>query len=155
VHRIGRTGRAGKTGVAVTLVDWDDLARWTLIDKALGLGCPDPAETYSNSPHLYVELDIPNEVQSAVGRPRKSPAKPSTSDGRNGDTPARERNSSRQRRRTRGGNSATGHPAPGAAGDTETEPSTPATGTANTTAGNGRRRRRRPRKTAGVTADAG
>ena len=24
VHRIGRTGRAGKTGVAVTLVDWDD-----------------------------------------------------------------------------------------------------------------------------------
>lgn len=25
VHRIGRTGRAGKTGVAVTLVDWDEL----------------------------------------------------------------------------------------------------------------------------------
>ena len=35
VHRIGRTGRAGKTGVAVTLVDWDELARWTMIDKAL------------------------------------------------------------------------------------------------------------------------
>ena len=77
MHRIGRTGRAGKTGVAVTLVDWDDLARWTLIDKALGLGCPNPAETYSDSPHLYVELDIPNEVQAAVGRPRKSQAKPS------------------------------------------------------------------------------
>lgn len=25
VHRIGRTGRAGKTGIAVTLVDWDEL----------------------------------------------------------------------------------------------------------------------------------
>ena len=25
VHRIGRTGRAGSTGVAVTLVDWDDI----------------------------------------------------------------------------------------------------------------------------------
>jgi superfamily II DNA/RNA helicase len=25
VHRIGRTGRAGNTGVAVTFVDWDDL----------------------------------------------------------------------------------------------------------------------------------
>src|ERR1700739_2643444 len=56
VHRIGRTGRAGKTGIAVTLVDWDELPRWTMIDKALGLGSPDPAETYSNSPHLYTEL---------------------------------------------------------------------------------------------------
>ena len=42
VHRIGRTGRAGRTGIAVTLVDWDELARWSLIDKALGLDCPDP-----------------------------------------------------------------------------------------------------------------
>src|SRR5574340_526496 len=53
VHRIGRTGRAGRTGVAVTLVDWDELARWTMIDKELDLGCPDPAEPYSSSPHLY------------------------------------------------------------------------------------------------------
>lgn len=159
VHRIGRTGRAGKTGVAVTLVDWDELARWTMIDKALRLGCPDPAETYSNSPHLYVELDIPTEVQGALGGPRKPQAKSSTSGGRNGDTPARERNSSRQRRRTRGGKGATGHPAPGANGDADTEASTPAAGAANATAGdgtrNGRRRRRRPRKSAGATADAG
>src|SRR5690606_24899750 len=28
LHRIGRTGRAGASGVAITLVDWDDLARW-------------------------------------------------------------------------------------------------------------------------------
>ena len=40
VHRIGRTGRAGKTGVAVTLIDWDELPRWEMIDKALGLGPP-------------------------------------------------------------------------------------------------------------------
>src|SRR5207248_2714483 len=69
VHRIGRTGRAGRTGVAVTLVDWDELARWTLIDKALGLGCPDPAETYSSSPHLYAELDIPTKASGTVGAP--------------------------------------------------------------------------------------
>src|SRR6201997_1387230 len=79
VHRIGRTGRAGKTGVAVTLVDWDELARWTMIDKALGLGCPEPAETYSSSPHLYDEMDIPPEARGTVGSPRKSQAKRPTS----------------------------------------------------------------------------
>jgi superfamily II DNA/RNA helicase len=61
VHRIGRTGRAGKTGIAVTLVDWDELSRWSMIDKALKLECPDPAETYSSSPHLE-ELGIPTEA---------------------------------------------------------------------------------------------
>ncbi|MGI8418973.1 MAG: DEAD/DEAH box helicase, partial [Nakamurella sp.] len=59
VHRIGRTGRAGKTGVAVTLVDWDDLPRWKLINTALGLNKDEPAETYSTSANLREELDIP------------------------------------------------------------------------------------------------
>src|SRR5580692_381769 len=97
VHRIGRTGRAGKTGVAVTLVDWDELARWTMIDKTLGLGCPDPAETYSNSPHVYVELDIPTDIQGSIGAPKKSPVKRTASGSRNGDEPAPQRNSDRQR----------------------------------------------------------
>lgn len=72
VHRIGRTGRAGRTGVAVTLVDWDELPRWSMIDQALGLGSPDPAETYSNSPHLYAELAIPATAGGTVGPARKS-----------------------------------------------------------------------------------
>ena len=59
VHRIGRTGRAGKTGVAVTFVDWRDLHRWKLINDALGLGQPEPEETYSTSEHLYTELRHP------------------------------------------------------------------------------------------------
>ena len=58
VHRIGRTGRAGKKGVAVTFVDWDDMPRWGMIDRSLDLGYPEPEETYSNSPHLYEELSI-------------------------------------------------------------------------------------------------
>ena len=37
LHRVGRTGRAGNKGTAVTFVDWDDMPRWGLIDKALGL----------------------------------------------------------------------------------------------------------------------
>jgi len=32
IHRIGRTGRAGKTGIAVSFIDWDDVPRWKLIN---------------------------------------------------------------------------------------------------------------------------
>ena len=59
LHRAGRTGRAGKTGIAVTFVDWDDLHKWALINRALEFGQPEPTETYSSSPHLYTDLDIP------------------------------------------------------------------------------------------------
>ncbi|MEV6555333.1 DEAD/DEAH box helicase [Nocardia sp. NPDC051756] len=66
VHRIGRTGRAGRTGIAVTLIDWDELGRWAGIDKALGLGMAEPVETYSRSPHLFAELGIPEGVTGTV-----------------------------------------------------------------------------------------
>jgi superfamily II DNA/RNA helicase len=65
VHRIGRTGRAGHTGIAVTLVDWDDIPRWQLINKALGLDFAEPPETYSTSPWVYTDLDVP---ETATGR---------------------------------------------------------------------------------------
>ncbi len=59
LHRIGRTGRAGASGVAVTLVDWEDIARWQMIDRALKLPFKDPIETYSSSEHVYTGLMIP------------------------------------------------------------------------------------------------
>ncbi|MFG1775194.1 DEAD/DEAH box helicase [Micromonospora sp. NPDC049048] len=65
-HRIGRTGRAGATGVAVTFVDWDDMPRWRIIDKTLGLDMPEPLETYHTSPHLYTDLHIPTDVSGTL-----------------------------------------------------------------------------------------
>ena len=59
VHRIGRTARAGADGIAVTFVDWDELARWKMIDTALELGLPEPLETYSSSDHFFEALQIP------------------------------------------------------------------------------------------------
>ncbi len=65
-HRIGRTGRAGATGVAVTFVDWEDMPRWTLIDKSMGLSMPQPPETYHTSPALFEDLDIPSEISGTL-----------------------------------------------------------------------------------------
>ncbi|MGV0741667.1 DEAD/DEAH box helicase [Mycolicibacterium sp. XJ870] len=163
VHRIGRTGRAGKTGIAITLVDWDELARWEMIDKTLGLGCPDPAETYSSSPHLYEELGIPTDATGTVGTPRRSTAKrsgrsadttekrsSSTESADSGDRPARTR--TRTRRRTRAGEAVSGHPeGASTSGESDGAPVTESADTEASHAGR-RRRRRRPRKSEAATA---
>jgi superfamily II DNA/RNA helicase len=84
VHRIGRTARAGAEGISVTFVDWDELARWKMIDTALTLGLGEPEETYSSSEHLYQILNIPAGSNGRIvkAKPvseaaRKEPAKSS------------------------------------------------------------------------------
>lgn len=169
LHRIGRTGRAGASGIAVTLVDWDDIPRWQLINKALDLGFPDPPETYSTSPHLFEELDIPagtkgilprtdrtraglsaeqlEDLGETGGRGRKS-AGPSAraATAVQEERPARTR-TPRQRRRTRGGTSLE-------AG--EAQPQTAATEAVDTAEGTDEPRvpRRRRRTRVSVPADA-
>ncbi len=68
LHRTGRTGRAGRTGIAVTFVDWRDMRRWKLIDESLGLGCPEPPETYSTSEQLFTALRIPRDDHRNAAR---------------------------------------------------------------------------------------
>ena len=119
LHRVGRTGRAGKTGIAVTFVDWDDLHKWALINKALEMGIPEPVETYSSSPHFLEDLNIPAgtkgrlkntpipKAEKRAGQPPRSQgSKPSgqgsptrTTSGAEGGS-----NNSRQRQRRRTGN---------------------------------------------------
>lgn len=135
VHRIGRTGRAGRTGVAITLIDWDELHRWASIDKALGLGIPDPAETYSRSPHLYSDLGIPEGVTGVIRKP-----KPVREEGDVVEERAERPKSTRSRRRTRGGKSAE------ATGTEATESATDASPAEDAAEGDKPARRRRRRR---------
>ncbi|NKT13594.1 DEAD/DEAH box helicase [Prescottella equi] len=147
VHRIGRTGRAGRTGIAITLVDWDDVPRWQLIDKALALGVPDPVETYSSSPHLYEDLGIPTDAKGSIRKPRADrPAK------EHKDAPAAEKSEKsdapkRSRRRTRGGKATDGS-ASAAATATSGEKTPEVASSTTDEAGSAPRRRRRRRRPA-------
>ncbi|MEV5726335.1 DEAD/DEAH box helicase, partial [Streptomyces pharetrae] len=74
LHRVGRTGRAGAKGTAITFVDWDDIPRWQLINKALELDFHDPVETYSTSPHLFEDLGIPAGTKGVLPRAERTRA---------------------------------------------------------------------------------
>jgi superfamily II DNA/RNA helicase len=142
VHRIGRTGRAGRAGVAITLIDWDELNRWAAIDKALGLGMPEPVETYSRSPHLFSELGIPEGVTGIVRKPKPERDEDAVVVERPARAPRK-----RNRRRTRAGEPID---ADGTTDDTAATDAAPAVdGDADENSDKPARRRRRRRKPAG------
>ncbi|WP_285137016.1 DEAD/DEAH box helicase [Microbacterium sp. lyk4-40-TSB-66] len=107
LHRAGRTGRAGKTGIAVTFVDWDDLHKWALINRALEFGQPEPTETYSSSPHLYTDLDIP---EGTKGRLVTAPKAVAPRTEKKTDAPADAEGEGGPRRRRRRGAADTAAP---------------------------------------------
>jgi superfamily II DNA/RNA helicase len=131
IHRIGRTGRAGASGIAVTFVDWQDLTRWKVINKILELPYDEPQEIYSTSPELYHDMGIPPDAKGRIkpAKPRdEHPDRPAGRGSEKSERPAGTR--TRSRRRTRSGQAVehAGDPAAGpavAASDARAEASTP------------------------------
>ncbi|QWS32411.1 DEAD/DEAH box helicase [Curtobacterium aetherium] len=157
LHRAGRTGRAGKTGIAVTFVDWDDLHKWTLIDKALEFGIPEPVETYSSSPHLFTDLDIPAGTKGRLPGTSPRAATAGADKPASGSSAGGSRSRSRTRsggsdqsasRRTSGDRPAPERTAPtdaAAPADASATTAAPAAGEESTDGAAKRRRRRRRR----------
>jgi superfamily II DNA/RNA helicase len=162
VHRIGRTGRAGRAGVAVTFVDWQATQRWKLIDSALSLGQPEPAETYSTSEHLFSDLSIPPGVTGKLPRAMRDragldaeAAEDLGETGRTRSAGDRDRNRgsqgrNRNRKRTRGGVHAEG----GATGGRTADSADAGRGKADGAAGNDGTSTRRNAGTAEAGAPA-
>lgn len=62
LHRIGRTARAGRAGVAVTFVEHNEVERANLIRRAIDRTDLEVREMFSTSPELTELFGLPDEV---------------------------------------------------------------------------------------------
>ena len=163
VHRIGRTGRAGASGIAITLVDATDVHRWKMINKALDLPFDEPIETYSTSEHLFHDQGIAPGTKGRIVPPAPPAPRADRGErggdrggrgGRDGDRERRsggERNRTRTRTRTRNGQPVEGD----ASAAPAAEGTAPATEGGERPAGASRNRRRRRRSSGGAGGQGG
>jgi superfamily II DNA/RNA helicase len=157
VHRIGRTGRAGASGIAITFVDWADRTRWKVINNTLGLPFEEPQETYSTSEHLFHDLGIDPAAKGRINEPKveeHATGGPSWEERRT----KRSRPARARQRTHRGvvaeGESASVQPMPVRTSEPEVSPVDPAGADESGDAPRRRRRRRRSGTGAATSSEA-
>jgi superfamily II DNA/RNA helicase len=74
IHRIGRTGRAGKDGISITLTTKRDAKMLTAIEKLVG--------------HKFEYLDIDNQYEEATGTDKIPEEKAKPQEQKGGDKPS-------------------------------------------------------------------
>jgi superfamily II DNA/RNA helicase len=163
VHRIGRTGRAGASGVAITFVDWPDRTRWKVINNILGLPFEEPEETYSTSPHLYHDQGIEPGTKGRINvapEPVTSPRRDRSESRSGSETRTREERprSQRTRRRLKNGvavepSSKTAQASPATSASPPSEPDSSGSAGDGSTRRSPRRRRRRTSVAASANDD--
>jgi ATP-dependent RNA helicase RhlE len=106
VHRIGRTGRAGATGEAISLVSADETSYLRDIEKLVGIQIPkEIVEGFEPDPNASTEPRKQGQRSSRQRSSKKSGSRSSSSSGkanrggnRNSNRPSRRRNKRRSNR---------------------------------------------------------
>ncbi len=79
IHRIGRTGRAGASGIAISLCASDERPYLRAIERLLGARVGDERSSNENTP--------PREESAGESRPRRQSGQRSSDQSRSGDRP--------------------------------------------------------------------
>jgi superfamily II DNA/RNA helicase len=84
LHRIGRTARAGREGVAITFVEHQEVERANLIRRAIDRTDLEVRQVFSTSPELIELFDLPQDVPWARAVARRRAPEEGDGGGRGG-----------------------------------------------------------------------